>query len=161
MSAIDQLLKKPLEFVAGEYGMAAVLFLLAILFSALTIEEKSPDGSSAGMELAKDIFQLTEKDPVNFPRDLEVFIAAGENKTGRDFARALEDGLLSRKLTVTGKGIGSPAIIRKAMEQSGKIDLIATASFIRKFMILRFISYIVMFGRSKAYFYILPYIINK
>ncbi|MFP6875152.1 MAG: ABC transporter permease, partial [Verrucomicrobiales bacterium] len=102
-------------------------------FSILTIEERSPEGSSAGRKLARDIFQLTEQDPVNFPKDLGVFIAAGENKTGRDFAGALEDGLLFRKLTVTGKGIGSPARIRKAMEQSGTIDLIATASSIKKF----------------------------
>ncbi|MFP6873879.1 MAG: hypothetical protein VCA55_10275, partial [Verrucomicrobiales bacterium] len=133
MSAIAQLLRKPLAFVSGEYGMAAVLLLLAVFFSILTIEERSPEGSSAGRKLAKDIFQLTEDDPVNFPKDLVVFIAAGENKTGRAFAGALEDGLLSRKITVTGKGIGSPARIRKAMEQSGTIDLIATASSIKKF----------------------------
>ena len=85
MSAIAQLLRKPLAFVSGEYGMAAVLLLLAVFFSILTIEERSPEGSSAGRKLAKDIFQLTEDDPVNFPKDLVVFIAAGENKTGRDF----------------------------------------------------------------------------
>lgn len=133
MSAIGQLLRKPLAFVSGEYGMAAVLLLLAVFFSVLTIEEKSPEGSSAGKKLAKDIIELTEKDPVNFPASLKVFIAAGDNQTGRDFARSLEEALLARKLNVVGKGIGGPPLIRREMEKSGDIDLIATTSSMKNF----------------------------
>ncbi len=132
MSATGQFLRKPLAFVSGEYGMAAVLFLLAAFFSILTIEEKNPEGASAGRKLARDIIDLTEKDPVNFPASLKVFIAAGNNQSGRDFASALEDGLLSRKIALAGKGIGGPPAIRREMEKSGTIDLIAAASSMKK-----------------------------
>ena len=76
MPALGKLFKKPLDFVSGEYGMAAVLLLLCILFSILTIEEKSPEGTKAGSGLTDDIFKLTEQDSVNFPKEIQVFIAA-------------------------------------------------------------------------------------
>ena len=82
MPALGKLFKKPLDFVSGEYGMAAVLLLLCILFSILTIEEKSPEGTKAGSGLTDDIFKLTEQDSVNFPKEIQVFIAAGKGKTG-------------------------------------------------------------------------------
>ena len=140
MSAIGQLLRKPLAFVSGEYGMAAVLLLLAVFFSVLTIEEKSPEGASAGRKLAKEIINGLDKGPINFPKEGQInfpknpriFIASGDNQTGRDFAKALEDALLKKQLTVVGKGIGGPPLILREMEKAGKIDLIATAASMKK-----------------------------
>ena len=83
MSAFGKIIQRPLSFISGEYGMAAVLVLLCILFSVLTIEEKSPEGAQGGKSLAKDIIQLVEKDSSNFPKELQIFIAAGEGKTGK------------------------------------------------------------------------------
>ena len=133
MSAFGQLIRKPLDFVSGEYGMAAVLFLLAVFFSILTIEEKSPEGSSAGKKLASEIIKGIDKGSVNFPKDPRIFIASGDNQTGRDFARSLEEALLAGKLNVVGKGIGGPPLIRREMEKSGGIDLIATTASMKKF----------------------------
>ena len=133
MSAIAQLLRKPLAFVSGEYGMAAVLLLLAAFFSILTIEERSPEGASAGRKLARDIIKVAEKGAGNIlAEDPRIFIAAGDNQSGRDFAKTLEDALLARQLTVVGKGIGGPPLIRREMEKSGDIDLIAAASSMKK-----------------------------
>ena len=80
MSALGKVLRKPIEFVSGEYGMAAVLLILCILFSVLTIEEKSPEGTKAGNKLTDDIVKLIEQDSVNFPKEMRVFIAAGKGK---------------------------------------------------------------------------------
>ena len=54
MSAFGKPVKKLLSFVSGEYGMAAVLLLLCILFSALTIEEKSPEGTKGCLLYTSD-----------------------------------------------------------------------------------------------------------
>ena len=131
MPALGKLLKKPLDFVSGEYGMAAVLLLLCILFSALTIEEKSPEGTKAGNGLTDDIFKLTEQDSVNFPKEIRVFIAAGKGKTGEEFADSLGKGLDSKGINVIGEMVGDPLQIRNAIQAVGKIDLIATTSSMR------------------------------
>ncbi|MED6299687.1 MAG: hypothetical protein VX860_06310, partial [Verrucomicrobiota bacterium] len=106
MSTLGKILRKPIDFVSGEYGMAAVLLLLCILFSVLTIEEKSPEGTKAGNKLTNDIVKLTEQDSINFPKDIKVFIAAGEGKTGEDFADSLGRGLDSKGINVIGKAVG-------------------------------------------------------
>ncbi|MBA73587.1 MAG: hypothetical protein CMO73_13050, partial [Verrucomicrobiales bacterium] len=131
MPALGKLFKKPLDFVSGEYGMAAVLLLLCILFSILTIEEKSPEGTKAGSGLTDDIFKLTEQDSVNFPKEIQVFIAAGKGKTGEEFADSLEKGLNSKGINVIGVMVGDPPQIRKAIQAAGKTDLIATTSSMR------------------------------
>jgi len=131
MPALGKLLKKPLDFVSGEYGMAAVLLLLCILFSALTIEEKSPEGTKAGNGLTDDIFKLTEQDSVNFPKEIRVFIAAGKGKTGEEFADSLGKGLDSKGINVIGEMVGDPLQIRNAIQAVGEIDLIATTSSMR------------------------------
>jgi len=131
MPALGKLLKKPLDFVSGEYGMAAVLLLLCILFSALTIEEKSPEGTKAGNGLTDDIFKLTEHDSVNFPKEIRVFIAAGKGKTGEEFADSLGKGLDSKGINVIGEMVGDPLQIRNAIQAAREIDLIATTSSMR------------------------------
>jgi len=131
MPALGKLLKKPLDFVSGEYGMAAVLLLLCILFSALTIEEKSPEGTKAGNGLTDDIFKLTEQDSVNFPKEIRVFIAAGKGKTGEEFADSLGKGLDSKGINVIGEMVGDPLQIRNAIQAAREIDLIATTSSMR------------------------------
>ena len=131
MPALGKLLKKPLDFVSGEYGMAAVLLLLCILFSALTIEEKSPEGTKAGNGLTNDIFKLTEQDSVNFPKEIRVFIAAGKGKTGEEFADSLGKGLDSKGINVIGEMVGDPLQIRNAIQAAREIDLIATTSSMR------------------------------
>ncbi|MDC0049040.1 ABC transporter permease [Verrucomicrobia bacterium] len=131
MSALGKILRKPIEFVSGEYGMAAVLLLLCILFSVLTIEEKSPEGTKAGNKLTDDIFKLTEQDSVNFPKEIRIFIAAGKGKSGEDFADSLGKGLASKGIKVIGKAVGDPPQIRKAIQAAGEIDLIATTASMR------------------------------
>ena len=128
MSAFGKIIQRPLSFISGEYGMAAVLVLLCILFSVLTIEEKSLEGAQGGKSLAKDIIQLVEKDPTNFPKDLQIFIAAGEGKTGKLFASSVEKELISAGLNIKGIAVGNPPKVRKAIQSAGKIDLIATTS---------------------------------
>ena len=131
MSAFGKIIQRPLSFISGEYGMAAVLVLLCILFSVLTIEEKSPEGSQGGKSLAKDIIQLVEKDPTNFPKDLQIFIAAGEGKTGQLFASSVEKELISAGLNIKGIAVGNPPKVRKAIQSAGIIDLIATTASLK------------------------------
>ena len=131
MSAFGKIIQRPLSFISGEYGMAAVLVLLCILFSVLTIEEKSPEGAQGGKSLAKDIIQLVEKDPTNFPKDLQIFIAAGEGKTGQLFASSVEKELISAGLNIKGIAVGNPPKVRKAIQSAGKIDLIATTASLK------------------------------
>ena len=111
--------------------MAAVLVLLCILFSVLTIEEKSPEGAQGAKSLAKDIIQLVEKDSSNFPKELQIFIAAGEGKTGELFASSLEKELNSVGLEIRGIAVGNPPKVRKAIQSAGKIDLIATTASLK------------------------------
>ena len=130
MSAFGKIIQRPLSFISGEYGMAAVLVLLCILFSVLTIEDKSPEGAQGAKSLAKDIIQLVEKDSSNFPKELQIFIAAGEGKTGELFASSIKKELNSAGLEIKGIAVGNPPKVRKAIQSAGKIDLIATtASF--------------------------------
>ena len=131
MSAFGKIIQRPLSFISGEYGMAAVLVLLCILFSVLTIEEKSPEGAQGGKSLAKDIIQLVEKDPTNFPKDLQIFIAAGEGKAGELFASSVEKELISAGLNIKGIAFGNPPKIRKAIQSAGIIDLIATTASLK------------------------------
>ena len=111
--------------------MAAVLVLLCILFSVLTIEEKSPEGAQGAKSLAKDIIQLVEKDSSNFPKGLQIFIAAGEGKTGELFASSLEKELNSVGLEIKGIAVGNPPKVRKAIQSAGIIDLIATTASLK------------------------------
>lgn len=131
MSAFGKIIQRPLSFISGEYGMAAVLVLLCILFSVLTIEEKSLEGAQGGKSLAKDIIQLVEKDPTNFPKDLQIFIAAGEGKTGKLFASSVEKELISAGLNIKGIAVGNPPRVRKAIQSAGKIDFIATTASLK------------------------------
>ena len=125
MSAFGKIIQRPLSFISGEYGMAAVLVLLCILFSVLTIEEKSPEGAQGAKSLAKDIIQLVEKDSSNFPKELQIFIASGEGKTGELFASSLEKELNSVGLEIKGIAVGNPPKVRKAIQSAGKIDLMS------------------------------------
>ena len=111
--------------------MAAVLVLLCILFSVLTIEEKSPEGAQGAKSLAKDIIQLVEKDSSNFPKELQIFIAAGEGKTGELFASSIKKELNSAGLEIKGIAVGNPPKVRKAIQSAGKIDLIATTTSLK------------------------------
>ena len=131
MSAFGKIIQRPLSFISGEYGMAAVLVLLCILFSVLTIEEKSPEGAQGGKSLAKDIIQLVEKDSLNFPKELQIFIAAGEGKTGELFASSIEKELITAGLNIKGIAVGNPPKVRKAIQSAGKIDLIATTASLK------------------------------
>ena len=131
MSAFGKIIQRPLSFISGEYGMAAVLVLLCILFSVLTIEEKSLEGAQGGKSLAKDIIKLVEKDSTNFPKDLQIFIAAGEGKTGELFASSVEKELISAGLNIKGIAVGNPPKIRKAIQSAGIIDLIATTASLK------------------------------
>ena len=131
MSAFGKIIQRPLSFISGEYGMAAVLVLLCILFSVLTIEEKSPEGAQGAKSLAKDIIQLVEKDSSNFPKELQIFIAAGEGKTGELFASSLEKELNSGGLEIKEIAVGNPPKVRKSIQSAGKIDLIATTASLK------------------------------
>ena len=111
--------------------MAAVLVLLCILFSVLTIEDKSPEGAQGAKSLAKDIIQLVEKDSSNFPKELQIFIAAGEGKTGELFASSIKKELNSAGLEIKGIAVGNPPKVRKAIQSAGKIDLIATTTSLK------------------------------
>ncbi|MDC0066517.1 ABC transporter permease [Verrucomicrobia bacterium] len=128
MSAFGKPAKKLLSFISGEYGMAAVLLLLCILFSALTIEEKSPEGTKGGEKLAADIIKLTKTDPTNYPDNLKIFIAANKGKIGQNFANSLKEELNKSGLKVTGQAVGDPLEVRKLLQSAGDIDLIATTS---------------------------------
>ena len=131
MSAFGKIIQRPLSFISGEYGMAAVLVLLCILFSVLTIEDKSPEGAQGAKSLAKDIIQLVEKDSSNFPKELQIFIAAGEGKTGELFASSIKKELNSAGLEIKGIAVGNPPKVRKAIQSAGKIDLIATTTSLK------------------------------
>ncbi|MGI9240517.1 MAG: ABC transporter permease [Verrucomicrobiales bacterium] len=116
--------KKPnriVELLAGEYGMLAVLILLALLFTVLTLGRQTPEGTSGGNKLARQILSESDVPP-------SVFIAARDTAIDHDFADALERRLRNEGASIVDRVHGAPSAIRERLDLvESKFDVIAVS----------------------------------
>jgi len=109
------------ELLAGEYGMLAVLIVLGVLFTLLTLGKQTPEGASGGSKLAKQIL-------AEFGEGASVFIAARDTGVDQEFGSALEGKLSAAGASVVGRVHGPPSAIRDQLSKLGStIDAIAVS----------------------------------
>jgi ribose transport system permease protein len=89
--------------------MLAVLALLCILFSILTITDQHPVGAAAA-----DAVLMRIGDAV--PPGSKVLIIAQDNSEDAEFVRALRDGLTSRGYDIGAPITGQPAAVRVTLD---------------------------------------------
>ena len=94
--------------VVREYGMLAVLLLLCVFFSVLTITEQHP----AGIEAAS---ALSNRLSLSASPHARVLIVCRNTPEDSLFARALRDGLIQRGFTFAGIIAGEPTVIRERL----------------------------------------------
>lgn len=116
---IKKILKS--DFIA-HYGSVFVLLLLCAYYSYATYGERHPISPSAGKELGKRI--------ATDAGDGSVLIVIRNTARDREFAKAIEAQLHEHSVSVFKTVAGSPAEIRKVIEQAGesgqRISAIAT-----------------------------------
>lgn len=96
------------QFVT-DYGMVFVLLLLGILFSVLTLKEQHPTGATAGGEVANKIIAAHGQ--------AKVLIVTRDTADDRKFSEAAESRLKAAGANVLATVNGSPADVRRAIEQ--------------------------------------------
>jgi ribose transport system permease protein len=107
----------------SDYGMLAVLLLLILFFSLVTIEKRKPIGAEA----AKSVSDRITRD---FEKGARVLIVGRASAQDMDFAAKLEQLLKAKNTEVVSRVVGEPRDIRLALEaqaQSGApVTVIAT-----------------------------------
>lgn len=107
----------------GEYGMLAVLILLCMYYSIVTLTEQNPTGADAGRAVATTLLDTS-------PAGSGVFVATRPGAEGSAFSNAITASLAGSEVSVAGTAQGDPAAVRQALEtlaQTGtRIDYIAT-----------------------------------
>ncbi|QEL17127.1 ABC transporter permease [Limnoglobus roseus] len=105
-----------LRRLAGRYGMAVVLVLLAAILCVVTVEEQHPNGADAGDRAAAGV-----------AAGERVLIVAGDDADGRVFAGAVRARLEKVGATVVGVADGTPPEVRKALDAAGAdVRIVAT-----------------------------------
>lgn len=94
---------------SSDYGMLAVLLLLCLLFSLLTITEQYPTGTTAANSL---VDAIVSKMTINAP----VVVVIPDNTEDRAFASAVKSKLATHGVTVLDPVIGEPAAVRFALD---------------------------------------------
>ena len=101
--------------------MLAVLILLGVLFTMLTLGRQTPEGATGGNKLARQIL-------AEIGEGATVFIAARDTDVDQQFATALETRLTRAGATVIGRVHGEPSVIREQLSQiDSDIDAIAVS----------------------------------
>lgn len=127
MGLIDQIdtdrVRKSVSRFFSNYGMLAVLILLCVYYSVVTLSEQNPSGAEAGRTVATRMMSAR-------PGPADVFIAAGPGGEDASFTAALTERLIGSDLHVAGSAQGDPAAIRQSLEQLAaqgrRLDVIAT-----------------------------------
>jgi ribose transport system permease protein len=102
-------IRSPAAQFASDYGMIFVLLLLAALFSSLTIKQQHPTGADAGRQVADRILQ-------QHAASARVLVVTRDTAEDRQFAAATARRLQESGATVLANVNGSPADVRKAIE---------------------------------------------
>ncbi len=90
----------------SEYGIAAVLLLLCVVFSVATLAVQQPEGAAAGEELAR---RVAGRHPAG------VVVVAGTGHADAQFADALRAGLERAGVKVLATSQGPPSSARKTL----------------------------------------------
>jgi ribose transport system permease protein len=105
-----------------DYGMAGVLVLLCVFFSAVTLTEQHPTGEAAAKQLAGDIMKQSGK-------AARVLISVRDQGEDAAFAAKLETELESSGATIVAVVKGEPKDAREALQKisasGAKLDAIA------------------------------------
>lgn len=107
----------------ADYGMLAVLILLCVYYSVVTLAEQNPTGADAGRVVAASILKSSQAGS-------GVFIATKPGAEDARFTDAITVSLAQAELNLVGQVQGDPAAVRQALaalEQTGvSVDYIAT-----------------------------------
>jgi ribose transport system permease protein len=97
----------------SDYGMLAVLLLLVLFFSLVTIEKRRPSGAEAAESVAERIAR-------DFGQDAGVLIVVRATAPETAFATTLEDLLKAKGVAVVGRVVGEPWDVRLAFERQAQ-----------------------------------------
>jgi ribose transport system permease protein len=107
----------------SDYGMLAVLLLLILFFSFVTIEKRKPIGAEAAKSASDRITR-------DFGQGARVLIVGRASAQDMAFAAKLEELLKAKGIEVAGRVVGEPRDVRLALEaqaQAGApVTVIAT-----------------------------------
>ena len=121
----------------SDYGMALVLLLLCIYYSAVTFALQDPSGASGGEQLAGELRYRSE----NVQR---VLIVVRDTREDNAFADALRRDLVERRIEIADDVRGSPSDARAALQQiadsGGKIDHILANQATSSWAVLQHVS---------------------
>ena len=117
----------------SDYGMVLVLIVLCILFSALTLNEQTPDDSDARAG-------LFEKIKTGFDKSDVILIVGEANKDSGPFAEKLREELEKEGFSNTRIVVGIPRDLRLALDEiKGKgvrVAAIATSGGVPKWAVI-------------------------
>jgi len=113
----------------SDYGMVFVLILLCILFSALTMEEQTPDGSDA-------IAAIFEQITTQFDKSGVILTVGEANKGSGPFAEKLREELEKEGFSNARVVVGIPRDLKLALDEikgeGGRVAAIATSGDVPK-----------------------------
>lgn len=121
----------------SDYGMVLVLLLLCGLFSALTVQEQSPNDSTAARRLAEELAS-------RFGTEARILIVIRDQAEDQPFAAALRDELSKSGATVLQTVAGEPKDARVALQQlaarNQRLDAIACNAFTATWLVFANVS---------------------
>src|SRR5579883_468664 len=132
----ERRLPQALSRFLSDYGMALVLLLLCVYYSAVTFALQDPSGVYGGEKLADQL-----ANPSGNP---QILIVTRDTREDNAFADALRHRLNHSAYRIVGDVRGSPADARAALQRiadSGeKLDLIAAPRAVSEWAVLRHVS---------------------
>jgi ribose transport system permease protein len=99
-----------LKKLLSDYGMLAILLLLCLFFSLLTLKQQQPQGQSAAKQLANAVAQKAS------PGE-RVLVVAGTQKASQDTARMVVEMLGRRSFSRVMEVRGTPRDLRLALDR--------------------------------------------
>jgi ribose transport system permease protein len=121
----------------SDYGMALVLLLLCVYYSAVTFALQDPSGPSGGEQLAREVL-------VRFGPSARVLLVSRDTREDIAFAEAARKRLEAAGVAVVGDVRGQPSDARAELERlataGGKLDVIATNQTTSSWAVLRHVS---------------------
>jgi ribose transport system permease protein len=121
----------------SDYGMALVLLLLCVYYSAVTFARQDPSGASGGEQLARELELRNE--PIS-----RVLIVTRDTREDIAFADALRRNLVKKGIEIAGDVRGSPsdarAELQRIADSGSKIDHILATQATSSWAVLRHVS---------------------
>jgi ribose transport system permease protein len=121
----------------SDYGMALVLLILCVYYSAMTFALQDPSGASGGEELAREVL-------MRLGPSVHVLIVTRDTREDVAFADAARHRLEAAGVQVVGDVRGRPYDARAELERlaagGGKLDAIAANQATSSWAVLRHVS---------------------